>query len=122
MPAVSLHRRVLVLMDAPTIRNLLNLVRALQNETADEECANAVNAISNRKQFDAVVLDLRCSNRPAGGEVRGIHRIHFSTLGRVLAITAQASGPSTMDLIERYLVSGLPSTLLWLISHRYNST
>jgi DNA-binding NtrC family response regulator len=121
MAALMLHRKILVLIDESPIRNLLNLVRALQSETADEECANAVTAISNRKGFDAVVLDLRCSKRPAGGEVRGIHRIHFSVLGRVLAVTAETNGPNTMDLIERYLVNGLPSTLLWLVSHRYKS-
>lgn len=119
MATVPLHRKVLILMDEPIIRNLLTLVKRLQIEDPGQECTSAVEAMSDRKQFDAIVLDLRCSTSGSRGEIHGIHKIQPARLGRVLAITAEANGPNTLDLIERYLLSGLPSTLLWLVSHRY---
>lgn len=114
-----LHRQVLFLVDEPRIRNLQTLVKRLAVENPADESQGVAKAIMNRKQFDAVILDLRCPNRRPEAEVHGIGKIQASRLGRTLAVTAEVNGPKTLDLVERYLVNGLPGPLLWLVSHRY---
>jgi|SRR5579875_1013143 len=117
-----MQRKILTLTEETPIRNLRTLIRKIHSETADEECNKVLAAITERKQSDPVILQLRCPERSPRDEVCGIRKIRFAMLGRVVAITIEANGPKTLDLIERYLVNGLPSTLLWLVSYRYNSS
>ncbi len=119
MPLNPLHRQVLFLVDEPPIRNLQTLVKRLEVENPAEGSQGVVKAIMNRKQFDAVILDLRCPNQRPGAEIHGIGKIQASRVGRTLAVTAEVNGPKTLKLLERYLVNGLPGPLLWLVSHRY---
>lgn len=76
-------------------------------------------ALPEKHHFDAAVLDLRPLNRRAGHEVRGIGDIRVGCVGKLLVVIAEVNGPKTLGLLERYLFSGLPETLLWLVSHRY---
>jgi len=101
------HRKVLIFGDEPSIRNLLNiLVEKLEHEnTAAANGAGALATIS-RKAFDAVLLDLRCSNRLSEDGVCGIAEFWPSLVGRVLAINAEVSDPKTLELIERHLSLG----------------
>jgi CheY-like chemotaxis protein len=116
-----LHRQVLLLVDEPPIRNLQTLVKKLEVENAADGSELVAKAMMNRKKFDAVILDLRCPNRRPGAEIHGIGNIQASRVGRTLAVTAEVNGPKTLDLVQRYLVNGLPGPLLWLVSHRYQS-
>jgi|YelNatPaOPRAMG01_1025707.scaffolds.fasta_scaffold13810_2 DNA-binding NtrC family response regulator len=111
-------RKVLVLRDDPSIRNLLALLKHMARDKAwgDEPLLAAI----NRNQFEAVILDVRCSQM-SGEEVRGIKEFRPGFVGKQLVIMAECNGPKTLDLLERYLKNGLPQTLLWLISHRYKS-
>jgi hypothetical protein len=116
-----LHRQILFLVNEPPIRNLQTLVKRLEGENPADGSEGVAKAIMNRKRFDSVILDLRCPNRRPGVEIHGIGKIQASRVGRTLAVTAEVNGPKTLDLVERYLVNGLPGPLLWLVSHRYRS-
>jgi|SRR5579875_4068846 len=113
-----LHRQVLLLVDEPPIRNLQTLVKKLEVENAVPGSELVAKAMMDRKNFDAVILDLRSPNRRSGAELHGIGKIQASRVGRTLAVTAEVNGPKTLDLVQRYLVNGLPGHLLWLVCHR----
>ncbi len=117
--SAPLHRQVLILTDDVSLRNLFYLMRKLAAENAADGSERAVAAFMEDALYDAVVLDLRCGDQRHGAEVRGISKIQPAILGRLLTITAEVSGPETLDLVEKYLVTGLPGALLWLASHRY---
>ena len=119
MSLIPFHRQVLFLVDEPPIRNLQTLMKKLEVENPSDGSEGAAKAIMNHKQFDAVILDLRCSNRRPGGEVHGIGKIQANRVGRTLSVTAEVNGPKTSGLLERYLADGLQGPLLWLVSHRY---
>ncbi len=111
------QRKVLIFGDESSIRNLLHIFaeKLKRQNTGTEDPATALTAI-NRQSFDAVLLDLRCSNPKNENAIRGIGEIQPSLVGRVLVIAAEASDLKTLDLVERYLVNGLPRSLLWLVS------
>lgn len=115
-----LHRQIMILADEPPIHNLQALVKRLAIENPSGDSNSIAAAVMDRKQFDSVILDLRCPNRQPGGEVHGISRIQAGRLGRTLTLTAEVNGPKTLSVVERFLVNGLPGSLLWLVSHRYN--
>lgn len=114
-----LRRLVLVLSGGASIRNLLSLLKKLESENAAEGIASAVAALTSGCSFESVILDMRCATRRSGGEVYGIRKVQPGPLGKTLAITAEVNGPKSMKLIERYISSGLHSSLLWLVSHSY---
>lgn len=118
-PSQPLRRQVLVLTDKASIQNLLFLMKKLESENAADGSACAVAALTSGQRFEAVILDMRFARRRAGGEIHGIKNIQSAVMGKMLAITAEVTGPKTMDLLERYLTSGLPGSLLWLVSYRY---
>ena len=118
MPSAPLHRKVLVLMEEASIRNLLQLVKRLEPENAADGDGKSELSTINRKQFDTVILDLRCSKRRPGDEVHGVGQLRPSMVGKLLVINAEVNGPKTLDMVERYLTNGLPQSLLWLICHR----
>jgi hypothetical protein len=115
-----LNRQVLFLVDEPPIRNLQTLMKKLEAENPADGSEGVAKAIMNRKQFDAVILDMRCSARRLGEEVHGIGKIEATKVGRTLAVTAEVNGPKTAGLLERYLTDGHQGPLLWLVSHRYH--
>ena len=96
-------------------------MKELESDHNADGSASATPAIMGRKQSDTVILDLRYANRRPGGEVQGIGKIQACEVGWIPAITAEYYGPKTMDLIERYLIGGLPAALVWLIGLRYQS-
>ncbi len=119
MPTIvdTRHRKVLIFGDEPSIRSLLKIfAEKLERKKAGPADPAALLATVNRTQFDAVLLDLRLTNRDGEGKARGLGDIRTSLVGRTLAITAEVRDPETLDLIERYLINRLPSSLLWLVS------
>lgn len=121
MPSVPLHRQVLVLTDDVSIRNLFYLMRKLATENVAEGAARAMMAIAEREEYDAIVLDMRRPDEIPGSEPREIGKIQSSRIDRTQTITAEVKGQETLTLIERYLFSGLPGALAWLVGSRYAS-
>jgi DNA-binding NarL/FixJ family response regulator len=54
-----------------------------------------------KESFDALLLDLRCSEMPAGEMVSAIRELRPSLVGRVLVITGEVSDPQTMETIKK---------------------
>lgn len=97
------RRKVLIIEDEPTIRNVLYvLVAGLGCEGDVAYSGQQALAMVSRESFDAVLLDLRCSNLAAEQVVCEIKEIRPNLVGRVLVITGEVSDPQTMELIERY--------------------
>lgn len=118
MTTAAQRRKVLVLKDEPSIRQLLRFMKQRENGNAPSRNGESSPAKLNRRHFDEIVVDLRCPRRLPRNEVRGIGEIRPSLMGRTLVIIMQVNGPKTLTLIERYLFKGLPQSLLWLLCHR----
>ena len=58
-------------------------------------------AMIEKKSFDAVLLDLRCSEMPTGEMVSAIRELRPNLVGRVLVITGEVSDPQTMEMIKK---------------------
>jgi len=119
MSSVPLHRQVLVLTDDVCIRNLFYLMRKLTSENATDGSLNAMVAIAEREEYDAIILDMRRPDVKLGNESREIGKIQCSRTDRTLTIAAEVYGNETLTVVERYLLSGLPGALTWLIGRPY---
>lgn len=113
------NRKVLVLSNGPYVRNLLTLMEKFSSQNGSD--GERVMATVHRQPFEAIVLDLRWPEKKGKNEIRGLGKIRPAWMGKLLVITAEINGPKTLDLLERYLINGLPQALLWLISHRYQT-
>ena len=81
------RRRVLIIEDEPSIRNILYVL--LAGIGCDAETATSGTqalALVEREKFDALLLDLRCLNVKPEEVVGGVQRIRPSLIGRVLAV------------------------------------
>ncbi len=108
-----MSRRVLVIEDEPSVRNLVYiLLSALQCEGDVAYNGRQALAMIRRESFDAVLLDLRCSDVPADQVLSKIKEIRPNLVGRVLFITGQVSDPQTAALIERSCVPPVQETRL----------
>jgi hypothetical protein len=99
----SSNRKVLIVADEPSIKNLLRFVRKL--DTRRLAAANGRPDLStiSRKSFDTAILDLRCLHpKPAS---RGYHfgEVWPSMVGRVLVINAEVSNLKAVALVEKYI-------------------
>jgi hypothetical protein len=121
MAVAALRRKVLVLNEQPSVRNLLFLLKRYERENSLEPTSDSSLGSLDHKEFDAVVLDLRPPSGGTGNEVRGIKNIRGGWVGKLLVIIAEVNGPKTLELLERYLFDGLPEALLWLVSNPHNS-
>jgi DNA-binding response OmpR family regulator len=96
------RRRVLIIEDEPAIRNVLYVLLAGFGCEGDVAHNGHQGLDMLRKgNFDAVLLDLRCSDLPPDQVVSQIKEIQPSLVGRVLVITGEISDPKTMEVIER---------------------
>jgi hypothetical protein len=112
------RRKVLFLNDRPSIRNLLVLMGRIESEDESAAAGRPSLASLSPKQFDSVVLDLRITYPGPRQEVRGIGDIRAGWAGKLMVIILDVNGPKTLEMIERYLFKGLPTALVWLVSHR----
>jgi hypothetical protein len=119
MTTVPLHRQVLVLTDEVGIRNLFYLMRKLAGEDETDGSLRAMVAIAERGEYDAIILDMRRPNQKPGNEPREIGSVQSSRTDRTLTITAEVYGQETLSVMERYLLSGLPGALTWLVGRHY---
>lgn len=103
MAAGPERRKVLIIEDEPSIRNTLYVLLAGLGCEGDVAYTGqqALSKIS-REAFDAVLLDLRCSNLTADEVVLGIKELRPNLVGRVLVITGEVADPKTLEFVERH--------------------
>jgi len=107
------RRKVLIVEDEPSISNLLYVL--LEGLNYDGEVAiggRHALAMIERESFDAILLDLRCSDLRAEQWVSRIAEIQPSLLDRVLVITGEVADPKVLDLIERHCLPHVPQSRL----------
>jgi len=95
------RRKVLIIEDEPSIRNVLYVL--LAGIGCDGDAAYDTHmALSMIRQdrFDAVLLDLRTAQLPQ--MVSAITALRPNLVGRVLVITGEVSDPSTLEILETY--------------------
>jgi two-component system response regulator PilR (NtrC family) len=111
MPVASKlpRRRVLIIEDEPSIRNVLYVLLAGLGCDGDValDTHHALSMIG-KDAFDAVLLDLRSSDLPPEQVVSAIAELRPSLVGRVLVITGEVSDPQTLEMLERYGVPHVP--------------
>ena len=102
MSAQPNRRKVLIVEDEPSIRNVLYVLLAALGCDGDV-ASGAEEALTRIQQesFDAVLLDLRCSELPAEEMVAQIKELRPNLVGRVLVITGDVTDPRTLEVIER---------------------
>jgi DNA-binding response OmpR family regulator len=96
------RRRVLMIEDEPSIRNVLFVLLAglgLDGDVAYD--ARQALSMLRQNSFDAILLDLRCSNLPPDQIVSAIQEIRPSLVGRVLVITGEVSDPAALESVEK---------------------
>lgn len=96
------YRKVLIIENEPDVRNVLFVLLAgvgCEGEVA-HDIRNALTRISE-ESFDAVLLDLHCSEGSPEQVVSQIKEIRPSLVGRVLVITGDVTSPDVLDTIER---------------------
>jgi two-component system response regulator PilR (NtrC family) len=106
----QVHRRkVLIVEDEPSIRNILYVLLADLGCDGDVASGSRM-ALSMIRQesFDAVLLDLRCSQLPAEEMVAQIRELRPNLVGRVLVITGEVTDPRTLEMIERNCLPHVP--------------
>jgi CheY-like chemotaxis protein len=95
-------RTVLIIEDEPSIRNVLCVLLAgLRCEGDIVPNAQEALAMVEKRSFDAVLLDLRCSQMNASETVSALRNLRPSLVGKVLVITGDVSDPQTMELIKK---------------------
>jgi len=107
--STPLRRKVLIIEDEPSIRNVLYVLLAALG--CDGQIAyDARQALSMIREgsFDAVLLDLRCANLPPDQMVSAITELRPSLVGRVLVITGEIADPDTLRTLERYALPHVP--------------
>jgi DNA-binding response OmpR family regulator len=113
LPAAPPRRKVLIIEDEPSIRNVLFVLLAgLGCEGDVAYTGQQALAMIGRERFDAVLLDLRCSNVGAEEVVSQIKEVRPSLVGRVLVITGEVTDAQTIELLDRYLLPHIPHNRL----------
>lgn len=100
-----MRRKVLIIEDEPSIRNVLYVLLAGLGCDGDvaHDTREALSML-DQNQFDAVLLDLRSSHLPPEEMVLAITEVRPSLMGRVLVITGEVSDPETLEMFERCAV------------------
>jgi DNA-binding NtrC family response regulator len=99
------RRKVLIIEDEPSIRNILYVL--LAGLGCDGDAANdsrqAMSKLRNER-FDAVLLDLRSAHLPPEEMVASITELRPSLVGRVLVIVGEVTDPATLEMLARCAV------------------
>ena len=103
------QRKVLIVEEESSIRNLIyTLLGGLGCEGEIANSGKQALAIISRQPFDAVLLDLRCSDLTPERVVPGILEIRPSLMGRVLVITGDVTDQGTLSVIARRCLPSVP--------------
>src|SRR5712692_979673 len=109
-PPLPAYRKVLVVEGELSIRNALYiLLGALGFEGDSARRIHQALSMLSHDGFDAILLDLRCSEMVAPQAVDKIGEIRPSLLGRVLVITGEVADRQTLESFERCVL--LPTSL-----------
>ena len=103
------RRKVLIVEDEPSIRNVLYVLLAglgCDGDVATD--ARMALTMVQQARFDAVLLDLRCSELPPEEVVTKIKGLRPNLVGRVLVITGEVTDPQTLEVIERNCLPHVP--------------
>ena len=97
------RRKVLIIEDEPSIRNVLYVLLAGVGCDSDvaHDTEQALSMI-RQKRFDAVLLDLRSA--PGPHVVSAITKLRPNLVGRVLVMIGEVSDPTTLEMLERSAV------------------
>jgi two-component system response regulator PilR (NtrC family) len=103
--AVARRRKVLVIEDEPSIRNVIYVLLAGLGCDGDAatDSQHAL-AMIRQDRFDAVLLDLRSSHLPPDQMVSAITELRPSLIGRVLVITGEVSDPASLETLDKFAV------------------
>jgi len=118
MAPTPLRRKILIVEDEPSIRNVLYVLLAGHGCEGDV-ATNSDQALSmiRRDRFDAVLIDLRSAHLPPDQMLSAITELRPSLVGRVLVITGEVSDPQTLEMLSRVAVPHIPcsriTTDLW---------
>ena len=102
LSSIPQRRKVLVIEDEPSIRNVLYVLLAALG--CDGDVANDSDhalAMIRQNRFDAVLLDLRSARLPPDEIVSAITELRPSLVGRVLVITGEVSDTKALERLER---------------------
>jgi two-component system, OmpR family, response regulator len=98
----SPRRKVLIIEDEPSIRNVLYTLLAGIGCDAETATSGAqALAMVERQKFDALLLDLRCSDLDPEVVLNTVQRIRPSLIGRVLVVAGEVADEKALDMIER---------------------
>ena len=99
------RRKVLIIEDEPSIRNVLYVLLAGLGCEGDiaHDSRQALSMI-RKDTFDAVLLDLVLSHLPPDQMVSAITKVRPSLVGRVLVITGEVTDPDTLAMLEKCAV------------------
>lgn len=107
--ASAVRRKVLIIEDEPSIRNVLYVLLAgLGCEGDVAHGGRQALAMIRQESFDAVLLDLRCAELPPEQVVSQIWELRPNLLGRVLVITGEVADPKTLEMIELHCLPHVP--------------
>jgi DNA-binding NtrC family response regulator len=102
LSASQARRKVLIIEDDASIRNVLYVLLAAQQLDGDVATSSRqALAMISRESFDAILLDLRCQNVLPDQMLSQISRLRPNLVGRVLVITGEITDPKSLELIER---------------------
>jgi two-component system, NtrC family, response regulator PilR len=105
------RRKVLIVEDEPSIRNILFVL--LAGLGCDGDVANDSHqalAMIRKESFDAVLLDLRTAQLPPEEMVSRMIELRPSLVGRVLVIVGEVADPATLEALTRCAVPHMTRT------------
>jgi DNA-binding response OmpR family regulator len=109
--SVSSLRKILIVEDEPSIRNVLYVLLAGHGcEGMIAHDSRRALSMIRQDSFDAVLLDFRCANMVPDQMVSAITELRPSLVGRVLVITGEVTDPDTLAMLERYALPHVPGS------------
>lgn len=109
MSSSTMRRRILVVEDEPSIRHIMCLLLAQMSCDTNAAIDNQQTlAWIEREDFDAVLLDMRCSNLEVEQVVPRIYELRPNLVGRVLVLTGEVADGATLEMVERYFLVRVP--------------
>ena len=105
-------RKILVVEDEPSIRNVIKSL--VEGAGCDGDLASGAQALAriHRNEYDAVLLDLRCSAIPAQEFIAHIQNIQPNLVGRVLVVTADVPDAKTLEVMGKNFLIPIPGSRL----------
>ncbi len=113
-------RKVLIIEDEPSIRNVLYVLLAgLGCEGHVAHSGEQAVSMISRESFDAILLDVRCPDVQPERVVSQIKEVRPNLVGRVLVITGEVTDPQTLELLARHCLPHVSrSRLMQELWHR----